>query len=154
MPPAANTTAPDAKPAENWIYIGRRAVGKKLYYCYLKADGDTASYVKPITVSKVIGGLYAVRQTADGKSALISKDGRSYLGPSGHGETTVWRVQDETAMALREAQKMAEAEEAGESVFLDMTVRDLKKQVAFLPAFKRRAVVATVIEIIYGRSIL
>lgn len=139
---------------ERWTYMGRRVAsgGKKLGHEWQTPSGDPVFYDK--LQGHVIGGVYEldVSRTDDN---IVVKLAVRFTGKADENdvdERTVnkWRADD--AAATVEVQQRAIEKKFGGPQLETMTIGQLKRALVRQPSFRRRAVAATVLDMLLGQG--
>jgi len=143
------TDTPDTRVPESWIYIGRRwGSDGSLSFRYLDASGAELIYGKQIA-GTAVGARYEVKvDRSDGK-IRVTPGAYRFLSDAADPRAADWRALDAAAGAMKDAAAREKSARAGQ--LLTLTLADLKASARKMPAPQRRALAATVLEIILGR---
>ncbi len=148
---APTTDAP--KPTtERWVYCGRRFddADAKMYFAYrteaaVKTSRDLL-YARQLT-SGAIGGIYDLDVTRTGDSVSVVRDRYRWQGRIDDSKLLdEFAVLDAAALTAKESASAQKA--ASTSRLPSMTLDEIRAQLRKLPAPRRRAVLAVVLDLL------
>jgi hypothetical protein len=123
-----------------WTYVGRRQLRNGgLGYLWLNQTGEEALFKK--VRGSVIGATYTVTASAD--ESLV-KGTPIFQSGDRHPDSEQWDLEDRTAYTSDQA-RLVEARAAKEVPFEDLTLRELRAQLAAAPATRRTAMLAVIL---------
>lgn len=148
--PHANDTGvkPEDAPRERWTYVGRRFDREDgIGFVYIDATGRELRYARQLTGS-VIGGHYILPVVRDGESVTVFRNSWNFDGhlDAEDMQVALWKAAD--LAATTEQAMHAQEKKASKQDINKMTIGALRKQLSRLPRPQRRALLATVLDIL------
>lgn len=123
-----------------WTFVGRRQLTKGgLGYLWLPEAGEEVLF--RTVRGSVIGGSYLVNCTPDNASV---KGTPAYQAGDRHPQAAEWDLEDRAAHNADQA-RLIEARAAKEIPFEDLTLCELRAQLADAPATRRTAMLAVIL---------
>jgi hypothetical protein len=132
---------------EIWTYQGARYVAseRKLYHQYLDQKGKERWYAKSVG-GNTVGYQYELPVTRNGESVSVVLNRAHYRGCHPNpDEVREWTVRDAADRALYDTVKLDKGKKNG---LRDMTLEEIHGQIKKLPTPQRRALLATVVDIL------